>query len=1034
LPTSDSAGESLEEALGTAAGEAVLAWATANDRRIEVDHCLYGHSSARVAAVYLQDKSGTPERKIIIKAFSTKSARDNEANRHRAARREAPEFARRHLVDLEFDSIPCGDDGIVMFQELAKGGLQEHAPLQSLIGTPLVGIAAGKICDSLLTEWNETGTRPEAVSLADMMNQHLGVRIEPNGKLWAWANNVPELLREPVAWLKIMGETLPNPLAFALSPRLSGSVRLRVQRGKVHGDLHANNIVCASPSDDQSYQYRLIDLASYSSDLPLAWDQASLLMSIVRQWLGEITNPVLTRRLLHLLTGEGNSSELPPALCQAVATIRTTGDLWAQGHGQLEEWRTQFQAAEVSSALILTGRSTLTSDQRWWFFHLAARRLGALLTRLGVHEPATPFEIDDDTITKLSPRPVEADAPRRRLVWTGLTPAALVKPRPAWTQRQQFANTVNSLRFAATDDEFIRLARANLSVAFGGLRGGVEATPSEVVSGLILVDTTDPHGKPLRVAVQFADLGRSGDWFTSHAVESTRRIRQFQRSGLAADYYLFVHNRDHRDEQYNAAVLEVLDSLTTLGDVSWTGLWSYRDLVRHVWQAVYEQCDVVIANYTVRAAVVLSGLVHHDPITEIPFRRYQATFSNRGLETISDQSDALSDPVPELVAHSKGIHLVVGEFGFGKTTVAVRASRSSSRRVLLLPGSRLSSDKAYLLEILSVVLQQADQDTDDQGDPIQKLWREISPRCLEVMLRAPQDDMLLIVDGLDEAPMAQRRSGLLDFLQALRKINVPVLVSVRTEFWNSRRDEVRSAMPAPNAVLQHITTTELRPWTTECMLALVDRSLQLDGPNPDLGDFRRLIEDRRYSELYGDIPCRPLFLDMLIDDVRQVGVRPRSRLELMTGWIDRKIERDWRNPKTTGGAIRPPIRGDHTENLDRTKNRAYRLMAAAARKMILPEETGGLALLPTVRIDDVLDDGPAWFADVDPEALAVQSVLLPIEERALGNVLLFRFAHQAFQEYFLAYSLHQTSDSAIEAAAPDEVREWLLAMRSAFLR
>jgi hypothetical protein len=171
--------------------------------------------------------------------------------------------------------------------------------------------------------------------------------------------------------------------------------------------------------------------------------------------------------------------------------------------------------------------------------------------------------------------------------------------------------------------------------------------------------------------------------------------------------------------------------------------------------------------------------------------------------------------------------------------------------------------------------------------------------------------------------------------------------------------------PSEKSVLQHIVATELRPWTAECIVKLVDRSLQFDGPNPHLCGFRELVQEGRYGEQYGDIPHRPLFLSMLIDDVRQEGVRPRSRLELFSGWIDRKIERDWLNPKATGGAIRPPIREDGAESLDRTKTHAYHVMAAAARKMISFDDAGELALLPTVTIDDVLSDGPAWFADVD---------------------------------------------------------------------
>ncbi|MFD5823866.1 hypothetical protein [Lentzea sp. NPDC060358] len=1030
MPSDDSILRPLVAALGEVPGRAVADWAAVNRRSVEVDHSLHGHSTAGVAIVHVQQDDRAPERRIVAKTFGTESARDNEASRHRAALADAPEFAEHHLVCLAFDSIVCPDGSVVMFQELAAGGLRDHAPVQKSIGTPSAATACGMICESLLEKWNSTGTRPQSLSLAEMMSRHLGVRIEPGGKIAAWARDVPALLSSPAAWLEITGDTLPNPFAFALAPRLSGSAMLRVQHGKVHGDLHVNNVVC-TPPEDEPFGFRLVDLASYSVDLPLAWDQASLLMSVVRYWLDELPDPEQARRLLFFLAGETGPGGLPSGLVDAIAAIRKTGDRWAERRGRLIDWRAQFQAAEVSSALILTGRSTLTPEQRWWFFQLAARLLKALLAKLGVLEPGTPVTIGADEIAKLPPKSAEEDVPRARAS-TGATPPSLTEPRSAWRQRQQFENTRSHLRLAEPGDEFARVARAMLSVAFGGLGGGVRTTASETVPGLFLAHKGNPHGEPLLIAVQFADLGAGEDWFTSHAEDSVRLIRRFQQSGQRADHYLFVHNRDHRDQRYNAAVAEALRPLSSLGDVAWTTLWDYRDLARHVWQAVSDQCDLVISEYSARAAEVLSGLTHHDPVTEVPFRRYRATFSNRGLERIGEPSEGVADPVPGLVEATRGIQLVVGEFGYGKTTLAVRASKATSRRVLLLPAARLTSEKMHLAEVMSAVLQREGRTGGGWTGMVGQLWDEISPQCLKIRLKTPGEDLLLIVDGLDEAPLVQRRSGLLDLLRTFRKIDVPVLVSVRTEFWNSRLDEVRAAISATTNTVQHIATTELRPWTAAGMLVLVDRSLALDGPDAGLEDFRRLLENDGYGKLYGDIPRRPLFLAMLIEDIREEGLRERSRLDLMTDWLHRKVERDWALPKITGDATRPPIRTGRTETLDRTKNRAFQLMAAAARAMIAVEPTGELTLLPVVPIDDVLDGGPGWFADVDPEALAVQSVLLPAGERGPGGVQLFRFAHHAFQEYFLAHSLRREPDPVLEAAAPEEVREWLRAMRSAF--
>ncbi|MEV7046163.1 AAA family ATPase [Amycolatopsis sp. NPDC051061] len=859
----------LEAALGVPAAAEVLRWAELNGMAIEVDRHQYGHSSARVAAVYLQSSDGKPEQRLIVKAFEAKSARESEVRRHRAALQDAPDFAERHLVRLPWHAISYGTDGVVMFQHVAAGGLEPHGPLRELLDTPASAVAVGEICRSLLTEWNATGTKAGVRSLAQLLDWHLGARIRPGGKIWSWAEPVPQLLRTPAAWLEVDGEVLPNPLAFGLSARLGASPSLRIQTGKGHGDLHATNVLCSSPQPDRPFEFRLIDLATYAADVPLAWDQASLLMAVIRRSLEVVTDRESRRRLLRHVTGEEAAADLPAEVADAIAAIKTAGEQWAEPAGQLTEWRRQLQAASVSSALVLTGRSSLAPADRWWFFLLAARQLAVLLGTPEADPPGPAFVFDDATIAQLAVSSASADVLPEPVTLRNETPPTLVKPRQAWRQRTAHREQVAALRRAASDDEFARLASAYLFVTFGGFGGEVEVTADDAVAGLFLVDSTHPAGGRLRIAIQLMRLPAGDDWYTSHGKESVGRIREFQLSGLVADQYLFIHNQDSRDESYNRAVLAALDPLVSLGDVGWAGMWDRYGLVSHLWQGVYERCKVVVDDYTAGAAEAVSGLVGDDPVTEVPFRRYVAVFAPTGFESVGEQSDRLADPVPDLVAEDKGIHLVVGEFGFGKTTVMVRAARVPGRRVILLPAARLGTHVTSLHDILSAILTEFEEHLNGYEESLRELWRKIAPRILDVMLTESDEGVRLVVDGLDEAPMTQRRSGLLELLRSLRKLGVPILVSARSEFWNARLGEVGMAMSerGENPIRQYITTTEMRPWTADCMIHLIDRSLRADGPDDHLAELRVLVEEERFEELYGDIPRRPLFLGMLIEDV-----------------------------------------------------------------------------------------------------------------------------------------------------------------------
>src|SRR4029453_11953987 len=79
------------------------------------------------------------------------------------------------------------------------------------------------------------------------------------------------------------------------------------------------------------------------------------------------------------------------------------------------------------------------------------------------------------------------------------------------------------------------------------------------------------------------------------------------------------------------------------------------------------------------------------------------------------------------------------------------------------------------------------------------------------------------------------------------------------------------------------------------------------GPRANLREFRELVLNGEYALHYGDIPCRPLFLRMVIDDVIISGVRRLGRVDLFDEWINNKLFRDHYAPMEMGGAGRLPL-------------------------------------------------------------------------------------------------------------------------------
>jgi len=305
--------------------------------------------------------------------------------------------------------------------------------------------------------------------------------------------------------------------------------------------------------------------------------------------------------------------------------------------------------------------------------------------------------------------------------------------------------------------------------------------------------------------------------------------------------------------------------------------------------------------------------------------------------------------------------------------------------------------------------------------------------AVERIVTSPQDDLALVVDGLDEAPKAGSRNGLATILDGLRYVRLPVIVTMRSEFWDAKRTELNARLldVGPQSYGRYLQVVDLLPWGVHEILAFLDR--QGSAATPEQQDRVRELRDvviaDRYDEYYGDIPRRPLFLRMVVDDVLAVGVRSRSRIELFDEWITNKLFRDWYGPTHMGSDGRAPIIG-RDAGVDDDMRTARRIMLVAARMMVT-ETDGGLELTADVPVDELRAKVDPADADFDLTALSLSSLLVPIGAPRPGRSLRLMFAHRAFQEFFLAESFLMLPDPASEMRLPDAVLNWLQEMRAA---
>ncbi|MEV1073752.1 NACHT domain-containing protein [Micromonospora parva] len=1005
-------------------------WETLNEAEIRVDRQLIGRSDARIALCYVR-LPGSGMEKMAVKAVRSKSDWDGEAARHRAARHANPAFASEHLAELKMQTLPISDGSYVMFQELVGGSLVECEPMSTLLGRPALAPAARLLLTSLLEQWNPS---PQIVDEdpAALLRQHLGERIGPDGSVFAWAEPVEALLRRPQPWLRFPdGSVRPNPFAFALSRGLFRMPGLQVIAGNSHGDLHLDNaIVRLGPTINR---YWLVDLASYQPAAPLCWDHAALLMSILARSY-EKMRPGQREVIATYLTDPNSSAinQVRAPIQGALRIIRKTGSEWAEKRGLLDEWVDPYRLALVSSALTYTGRTSISDEARWWFFELASRVLDQFLHDRGAHHPdpesveavGNPRQRDEAAINGGTP-------PRREPTLLGAAPPFLPTPRRnAWSSKTQFRKTTGRF-LGQTDDELARVAHPYVYVAFGGLSRPVRTQWEELIPGLMIIEA-DEEPRPRRIAVQVKHLAPRGHALTAaDGRQQAAVIDQFMTTGIEVDSYLFIHDRDHQSSDFNGPVLDALRRLTSTGTCPWAGVWGTKDVAQYLWDAVAAHTIDVALRLSDDALARVGELTAFPVVEAVPTSTYEVSMSAGGLRRSTEESSQLADPAVMLVNHTHGLELVLGQFGYGKSTAAIRAARSSSRRTLLLPGARLPQNYTSSQLMLSTLVEPG-IDWSAIPEEVANLVRPMIGPCVEWHLGQASDDLCLIVDGLDEAPLAYRRSGLKDFFLGTSSVRIPMVVSVRTEFWRSKQAELQAAMPLATdaSPIRRAKVIELQPWDEDQMSLMIESTkVETQLQQSRLIELRDLLVSGGYQDHYGDVPRRPLFLRMLIDDVLAKGIRPRDRLDLLEGWVERKVLRDWQHPQHVGDVDRPPISGDMAEDLQSTLELAFRLMSLAARLMTMLTLEGQLVLLPTTTLDRLGRQASELKSEIRPAPLFVQSVLVPVDNDRPGRPTEVMFAHRAFQEYFLARSLWLDPDPGVEELLDSDVREWIDRMR-----
>jgi hypothetical protein len=513
-------------------------------------------------------------------------------------------------------------------------------------------------------------------------------------------------------------------------------------------------------------------------------------------------------------------------------------------------------------------------------------------------------------------------------------------------------------------------------------------------------------------------------------------INKFLESDVSAETYILLHNRDGRHDKFNDAVTIELAKLVAAGKARSAELWDRQFFLNRTFDRMQEIVDSALRDFSRYLLQHFEALFTFGQfyLPAVPFTEARLTF-RRGfpciVEPVRDQSpNNLRDAL--LTVDTERWTLLTGRFGTGKTANLLHAVNSSDRPTVFVPCALLAPDS--LMHGTNLLLEEVIKSLDlleDFADADREVLTEIAGPVFSYLLRQPQSPYCLILDALDENRAYANLSGLQTLSNQLAELSCQIMMTTRSEHVSTMFGDFSVAFDefsTKHGRNRHARLLELQLWDAAEVLKLLDTILHhsQESQLEHVKQLRHLVESGRYSEYYGELPRQPLFLQFILEDVVEHGIRPAYRTTLLRDWVTRKIRLDRKSwaPAAKSTRVLPGGTTDTEAFIENT----VQLMEEVSYLMVERDRVP-YALVEGVQAGQVRTVADRTFSMTSDPLMGIllNSVLVARSLRRVGD---FRigFAFRIFQEYFLASRLVRILES--EAPYPEEVRLLCTEIRS----
>jgi hypothetical protein len=511
----------------------------------------------------------------------------------------------------------------------------------------------------------------------------------------------------------------------------------------------------------------------------------------------------------------------------------------------------------------------------------------------------------------------------------------------------------------------------------------------------------------------------------SEAIRRTRAsIASFRNSGHQSETFLVLINGDGRSIAFNEAITADLADLISTGRVKKAELWNRQTLLNRTFLRMKEILGEALRRLSSERQEYFRtffkfGAVYIDrvPVLEesINLRAY-APCERVTVQPVTRRS------LPDLLKDSSTARwtLVTGIFGAGKTTAALQASVTKDRTAIFVSardigdGATRHGTNSLAQEIVSslAIFHSGAAPVDGffvQEPKDEDSFERLAGPALSSILRSEQSDHVLLIDGLDENRSYLHPNGLQLLNNALADYKCPIVLTTRLEHLDSMFGSFETlfeGLGSKGRSKRPARLLTLHLWTDQEVSDFLSQAQQ----DTDSDDDRRMLETVRHGlrdgsarRFYGDLIHHPLFLQFILEDALQFGLRQRNRTQLITSWNQRKIFRDINHHGI-------PL----SKGIDRYEfaEKMASLMESTAATMTTVNVDGEVEL--TEFVDSTVFEASAAqifrTSELSLVSLMVYSVLIP--KRRKGGIGL-SFSLQVLQEYFLAAYLVRQNRPAL---------------------